>query len=70
MSALQARAKRTAPNADIEYVAGNCHAEIERIYSLVPRPSPGKTVLSLCFVDPFDFGIKFESALFSERNGL
>src|SRR5437764_2124862 len=30
MAALQTRAKRTAPTADIDYVAGNCHAEIER----------------------------------------
>jgi len=61
LTALQARAKRTAPNADVEYVDGNCHAKINEICSLVPRPSPGNTILSLCFVDPFDFGIKFQS---------
>jgi len=61
LAALQARTKRTAPNVDVEYVAGDCHAEIDRICALIPRPSPGNTVLSLCLVDPFDFGIKFES---------
>jgi three-Cys-motif partner protein len=61
MAALQVRAKRHAPNADVGYVAGNCNAEIARICSLVPKASPENTVLSLCFVDPFDFGIKFES---------
>ena len=61
MAALKTRAKRIAPHADVEYVAGDCHAEIERICALIPRGSPGNTVLSLCFVDPFDFGIKFET---------
>jgi three-Cys-motif partner protein len=61
LAALQTRAKRAASNADVEYVAGDCDAEIDRICSLVPRPSAGNTVLSLCFVDPFDFGIKFGS---------
>jgi three-Cys-motif partner protein len=61
MAALQIRAKRNAPNADVDYVAGNCNLEIERVCTLIPRASPDSTVLSLCFVDPFDFGIKFES---------
>jgi three-Cys-motif partner protein len=61
MAALQARVKRNAPNADVDYVAGNCNAEIERVCALIPTPSPGNSVLSLCFVDPFNFGIKFAS---------
>jgi three-Cys-motif partner protein len=61
MTALKLRAQRTAPNADVDYVVGDCDTEIKRICDLIPKASPGKTVLSLCFVDPFDFGIKFES---------
>ncbi|HKV92760.1 MAG TPA: three-Cys-motif partner protein TcmP [Candidatus Angelobacter sp.] len=61
LSALQIRAKRYGPNADVSYVAGNCNMEIERICALIPKASSQNTVLSLCFVDPFDFGIKFES---------
>ena len=61
LEALKTRAKRSAPNADVDYVLGRCDAEIERICALIPRPSPGNTVLSLCFADPFDFGLKFET---------
>jgi three-Cys-motif partner protein len=61
MSALEARVKRHAPKADVSYVEGNCNAEIARVCALIPKASPANTVLSLCFVDPFDFGIKFES---------
>jgi len=60
-AALQIRAERTAPNADVDYVPGDCDTEIERICALIPQASPGRTVLSLCFADPFDFGIKFNT---------
>jgi three-Cys-motif partner protein len=61
MLALRERTKRIAPDAAIEYVLGDCNDEIEQICALIPKYSPGNTVLSLCFVDPFDFGIKFAS---------
>jgi three-Cys-motif partner protein len=61
LAALQTRAKRIVPNADVSYVAGNCHAKIDEICALIPKALPGDNVLSLCFVDPFDFGIKFET---------
>ncbi|HET9282638.1 MAG TPA: three-Cys-motif partner protein TcmP [Candidatus Angelobacter sp.] len=61
LSALRIRTQRHGPNTDIGYVAGNCNAEIERICALIPKASSQNRVLSLCFVDPFDFGIKFES---------
>ncbi len=61
IGALQARAKRIAGNADIDYVLGDCNSEIQQVCALVPKASPRNTVLSLCFVDPFDFGIKFET---------
>jgi three-Cys-motif partner protein len=61
LTALRTRTKRIAPSADVAYVAGDCNAKIDEICACIPKPSPGNSVLSLCFVDPFDFGIKFES---------
>ncbi len=61
MAALKTRSRRIAPNADMDFVEGQCDAEIDKICSYVPRASAGQSVLSLCFVDPFDFGIKFET---------
>ena len=63
LAALQARTKRTAPNVDVEYVAGDCHAEIDQICALIPRPSPGNTVLSLCLVDPSSSALSSEDLL-------
>ena len=59
LAALQERVKRIAPGADVKYVPGDCDSNIDKICSLIPKASPGHTVLSLCFVDPFDFGLKF-----------
>lgn len=61
MTALKVRTKRIAPNNDVAFVDGECDATVEEICGHIPRPSPGKTVLSLCFVDPFDFGLKFQT---------
>jgi three-Cys-motif partner protein len=43
----------------VAYILGNCDAEIDKIYRQIPRASSANKVLSLCFVDPFDFGLKF-----------
>ncbi|MGH7866211.1 MAG: hypothetical protein ACREP9_00940, partial [Candidatus Dormibacteraceae bacterium] len=48
-----------APDANVVYIPGNCNSEIETICEKIPRGSPGNGVLSMCVVDPFDFGIKF-----------
>src|SRR6185312_10198010 len=61
LAALKTRSKRIAPNADIEYVVGDCDAKIDKICAAIPKPSANNTVLSLCCVDPFDFGIRFET---------
>jgi three-Cys-motif partner protein len=61
LDALKARAQRIAPQANVAYIYGNCDAEIESICKAIPRASPTNSVLSLCFVDPFDFGLKFET---------
>lgn len=61
MAALQQRVARIAPHADVQYMLGDCNTEVERICKLIPQASARNTVLSLCFLDPFDFGIKFQT---------
>lgn len=61
LGALKVRAQRIAPQANVDYIAGDCDARIGEICGAIPRASFGNKVLSLCLVDPFDFGIKFET---------
>lgn len=61
LAALKIRTKRIAPNADVVFVPGRCDGEIDKICAAIPKASPTNTVLCLCLVDPFDFGIKFET---------
>ena len=59
--ALKARVERIAPRAGVAFVPGSCDSEIDRICAEIPKGSSSNKVLSLCLVDPFDFGIKFET---------
>jgi len=61
LSTLKARTQKVAPNANVSHVLGNCDAEVERICQEIPTASPSNKVLSLCLVDPFDFGLKFST---------
>ena len=61
MAALKARAERVAPGADITYISGRCDQHVDSIRRAIPRYSPTNRTLSLCFVDPYDFGLKFET---------
>lgn len=61
LDALRTRVHRIRPEADVAFIAGNCDHEIERILNQIPKASAGNRVLSLCVVDPFDFGLKFET---------
>jgi len=61
MGALKARVERVAPAANVTFVSGNCDTAIDEICAAIPKGSSINTVLSLCVVDPFDFGIKFET---------
>lgn len=58
-AALQVRVLRHAPNADVTIVPGDCDANVAAIAAAIPRYSKTNKVLSLCFVDPNDIGIKF-----------
>ena len=61
MAALKARVERVAPRAKATFVPGNCDTAINEICAAIPKGSSNNKVLSLCVVDPFDFGIKFET---------
>ena len=61
IEALRQRVKRLAPAADVVLINGSCDNCVEEILRGIPRGSSAYKVLSLCFVDPFDFGLKFET---------
>lgn len=61
LSALKQRAQKMAPGQSIEYVAGDCNSVVDTICELIPRASQDHRVLSLCFADPYDIGIKFST---------
>jgi three-Cys-motif partner protein len=61
LEALKTRVQRTAPSARVAFISGDCNLRIDDILAEIPTHSPGHRVLSLCFVDPFDIGIKFET---------
>jgi len=61
LEALKVRAKRIAPDAAIAYVSGDCNSKTSEILDQIPTGSTGNTVLSLCFADPFDIGLEFET---------
>jgi three-Cys-motif partner protein len=61
LHALQVRVERTAPTAKVVYVPGDCNRVMADILAEIPVGSNTDTVLSLCFADPFDIGLKFET---------
>jgi three-Cys-motif partner protein len=50
-----------APSADVAFIEGSCDDRIDEIRKAIPAHSRLGTVLSLCLVDPFDFGLKFST---------
>ena len=61
IKALEVRAMRIAPEADIVCVPGDCNERTPEILKAIPVGSKENRVLSLCFVDPCDIGIKFKT---------
>jgi three-Cys-motif partner protein len=61
LDALRQRVTRLAPKADVVYIEGSCDDKVEEILKAIPRGSSQNKVLSLCLVDPYDFGFKFET---------
>jgi len=60
LTALEVRARRVAPTADMVFILGDCNARVDEILQAIPTASPGHGVLSLCFVDPYNLvGVRF-----------
>jgi three-Cys-motif partner protein len=59
--ALEVRAKKMAPHADVVCIPGDCNEQIQSILKAIPMGSKDDKVLSLCFIDPCDIGIKFRT---------
>lgn len=58
-TALRKRVAAIAPSASVAFVEGKCDECVDEILRAVPQGSASNKVLSLCLVDPYDFGFKF-----------
>jgi three-Cys-motif partner protein len=56
LEALQARVSSRFPNANATYLLGDCNTMWPQVLSLIPSGA-----LCLCFVDPYDLGIHFDT---------
>ncbi len=61
MEALESRVEKECSHADVTYVVGDCNEMVDDICAAIPRPSPRRTVLSFCFIDPYNIDIHFET---------
>ena len=61
LGALQERVSRYSPTAKATFICGDCNEKIDQICTSIPVSSPGRGVLTFCFVDPFDISIKFST---------
>ena len=61
LDALKKRVETMAPSRRVAYVSGDCNECLDDIMAEIPAHSANHRVLSLCFVDPFDIGIKFKT---------
>jgi three-Cys-motif partner protein len=68
LEALRVRVRRHAPSADVVFIPEDCDANVELISGAIPRFSKTHKVLSLCFVDPNDIGIRFSTLEALARN--
>jgi three-Cys-motif partner protein len=58
LEALRIRSRRHAPSADVTFIPESCDAGADQILAAISQHSQTTKVLSLCFVDPDDIGIK------------
>lgn len=61
LEALKSRVKRHAPAANVSYIEGECDMHATDILAEIPAGSKDDTVLTLCFADPYDIGLKFST---------
>lgn len=59
LEALKIRVTRHFLAANVAYVEGDCDLQASDILAEIPPGSKDNTVLTLCFADPFDIGLKF-----------
>jgi three-Cys-motif partner protein len=59
LEALKTRVARYAPSASVTYVQGDCNQRASDIAAEIPYGMKSDTVLTLCFADPYDIGLKF-----------
>jgi len=59
LEALRARVQLRFPAAPVAYIEGDCDEKVSDILDEIPKGSKSSTVLTLCFADPFDIGLKF-----------
>jgi len=60
INALKQRVHSQLPNVDVEFVHGDCNEKASDILAKIPD-SNGKRILSMCFIDPFNIGIHFDT---------
>lgn len=59
-AALETRVLRHAPqDVEVKFIPRDCDSCVSEIAAAIPRHSKTNKVLTLCFVDPNDIGIKF-----------
>jgi len=56
LRALRVRAKRVAPDFEVSFIPGDCNRHTAELRAAIPSNS-----LTLCFADPFDIGLEFET---------
>jgi three-Cys-motif partner protein len=62
LAALRHRTKVVAPRADVAFIHGDCNERVGDILAEIPKATRTSTVLSLCFVDPYNIGsMKFDT---------
>jgi three-Cys-motif partner protein len=61
LSALRTRVEKYFPSAKVSYVEGDSNKNVDEIRRKIPNASRSNTVLSFCFVDPYDLSVKFST---------
>lgn len=57
--ALKTRVERDFPNRNVRCIPGNCNQQIDEIIDQLPKQGS----LGLCFVDPYNLSIRFETLM-------
>lgn len=60
INALKQRVRTQFSNVDVEFIHGDCNQKASDILAKIPD-SNNKRILSLCFIDPFNIGIHFDT---------